>query len=180
MSRGCTVFTEKKIEERILKGYGDNEGINYKPWLQNGDFHSSGRSLRIKGIKTKRIHHFFSDLEAKYFYILEWADSVVDIREQFPLFPVSETERLADTIKVKHPKDITTGISNVMTTDFLITTMINGKKVLQARSVKFIKDLQNERTREKQAIEELYWANRGIQWKLVTEKRLMQYMRLLV
>lgn len=169
MARGYTNFTESKIEERIKKGYGCGEGIYYKPWLKIGDFHSAGRSHRILGIKTKRSHHFFSDLEARYFYCLEWTDSVVDIREQYPLFSVTDTEYIADALQYKHPWDPKTEINIVMTTDFLITCMVNGKETLKARSVKYEKDLKNQRTIEKQAIEECYWKNHNIEWKLVTE-----------
>jgi len=44
----------------------------------------------------------YPTLEAKYFYLLEWADDVVDIREQFPLLPVSDTELIADEFGFKH------------------------------------------------------------------------------
>ena len=162
-------YNEKKIEQRIKEGRGQGEGAGYTPWIKVGEFGSKGRSHRLLGIKTGRMHHFFSDLEAKYFYLLEWSEDVVDIREQYPLFPVSDTERIAAEINVRHPKVVGSRISNVMTTDFLITTRRENEIALEARSVKYSRDLENARTMEKQAIEKEFWSERGIPWKLVTE-----------
>lgn len=170
MARKQIQFTEKKIEQFIKEGRGQGEGKNYIPWIKVGEFSSEGRGNRIFGVKTNRIHHFLSDLEARYYYILMWSDVVTDVREQFPLFPVSETEQLAHRLNVQHPRTIGTNISNVMTTDFLITLQQNDKTILEARSVKYSHDLENRRTLEKQAIEREYWAERGIPWKLVTEE----------
>jgi hypothetical protein len=99
-------YTEEKIEQMIRDGRGQGEGKDYLPWLQVGDFSSQGRSHRVNGIKINRIHHFFSDLEQQYYYILMWQDDVIDIREQFPLLPVSHTESIAEELGVKHPQNI--------------------------------------------------------------------------
>ncbi|MED1517665.1 heteromeric transposase endonuclease subunit TnsA, partial [Bacillus paranthracis] len=74
-----------KIEKWIKEGRGSGIGSEYKPWLKIQDVSSLGRSTRLKGIKTKRQHEFLSDLERNYFYITEYSDLVLDIREQFPL-----------------------------------------------------------------------------------------------
>lgn len=165
-----TMFTEKKIEEFIRNGRGQGEGANYQPWLTIHDVPSRGRSHRIQNPYTGRTHHFFSDLEARYFYILLWSERVVDIREQFPLFPVSDTEQIARSLNVKHPQYSDSKVSCVMTTDFLITVRDGNQTHFEARSLKYESDLEKRRTLEKQAIEERYWAQRGIQWKVVTEK----------
>ena len=165
-----TTFTEKKIEEFIRNGRGQGEVSNYQPWLTIHDVPSRGRSHRIQNPYTGRTHHFFSDLEARYFYILLWSDHVVDIREQYPLFPVSDTEQIARELNVKHPQYSDSKVSCVMTTDFLITVKEESQTHFEARSVKYQSDLEKRRTLEKQAIEERYWAQRGIQWRLVTDK----------
>ncbi len=169
MARNRTRLTEKKIEQLIREGRGQGEGAGYIPWIKVGEFSSKGRDHRLLGIKTGRMHHFFSDLEAKYYYQLEWADDVTDIREQFPLFPVSDTERIAAELKVIHPKAVASGINNVMTTDFLLTIQKENAVTLEARSIKYKSDLKNDRTRDKQKIEREYWAERGVVWKLATE-----------
>lgn len=56
-----------------------------------------------------------------------------------------------------------------MTTDFLITLVIDGKKVERARTVKYADDLQSPRVLQKLEIERRYWEARGINWGIVTE-----------
>lgn len=66
-------ITQNKIEKLIKEGRGQGIGQKYKPWIFIQDVPSKGRSSRIKGIKTKRQHEFFSDMERNYFYILEYS-----------------------------------------------------------------------------------------------------------
>jgi len=110
-----------KSEKWIKEGRGSGVGENYKPWLNIQDVSSKGRSTRLKGIKTNRQHEFLSDLERNYFYLTEYSDFVVDIREQFPLLPLEETIVIADELGLKHPTDPKTNEPVVMTTDFLLT-----------------------------------------------------------
>ena len=49
------------------------------------------RSTRLKGIRTNRQHEFLSGLERNYFHITEFSESIIDVREQFPLLPLGET-----------------------------------------------------------------------------------------
>lgn len=170
MPRFRLKYTEQKIKQLVRQGRGQGEGKDYLPWLQVGEFSSQGRSHRLYGIKTDRIHHFFSDLEQEYYYLLSWQDDVIDIREQYPLFPVSDTERIAEELGVKHPQNIGLGSSAVMSTDFLITTQRGTQTVLKARAVKYQKELDKLRTREKLAIERAYWEERGVEWRVVTEE----------
>lgn len=107
-----------QIEKWIKEGRGSGVGIDYKPWLKIQDVSSLGRSTRLKGIKTNRQHEFLSDLERNYFYLTEYSDEVIDIREQFPLLPLEETIVIADELGIKHPTDLKTGKPIVMTTDF--------------------------------------------------------------
>lgn len=78
-------WTEKKIEKYIKEGRGQGELNNYKPWLTIQNLSSTGNSSGLMGWKTNRRHEFLSDLERDYFFILEWTEEVIDIREQFPL-----------------------------------------------------------------------------------------------
>lgn len=146
-------------------------GKDYVPWILVGEFGSKGRCTRAPGIKSGRIHHLFSDLEERYYNILEWQDSILDIREQFPLLPVSRTEQIASILDYLHPKCIGTALSFVMTTDFLITVKGEDNTTwYEARSVKYAADLKNKRVAEKQEIEEKYWEDQGVKWKIVNEK----------
>jgi hypothetical protein len=159
------LLTEAGIARHIAKGYGEGQGPSYKPWLEIRHVPSLGKSSRPQGWKTDRIHHFLSQLELRYFYMLEWSDSVVDIQEQFPLLPHQETGEIAHLLGVKHPRIPKAEAPLVMTTDFVITT----KNGTFARCVKPAKDLESGRTLEKLEIERQYWRQKGIDWKIVTE-----------
>lgn len=157
---------EKYIKER--RGIGILE--DYKPWLDIRSFPSNGRVTRVNGIKTGRMHTLMSDLELKYFYILEWLDNVVDIREQFPLLDTDMTFDIANKKRIKHPINPIDKTLNVFTTDFMITKKIEDNEILVARTIKYAKDLDKPRTIELFEIEKEYWERKGIDWGIVTEK----------
>ncbi|MEX3715835.1 TnsA endonuclease N-terminal domain-containing protein [Cytobacillus horneckiae] len=158
-----------KVEKWIKEGRGSGIGADYKPWLNIQDVSSLGRSTRLKGIKTKRQHEFLSDLERNYFYLTEYSDFVVDIREQFPLLPLEETIVIADELGLKHPTDPKTNEPVVMTTDFLLTVEKGNGLVELARTIKMKDELLKQRVIEKFEIERVYWERRQIDWGIVTE-----------
>ena len=158
-----------KVEKWIKEGRGSGIGADYKPWLNIQDVSSLGRSTRLRGIKTNRQHEFLSDLERNYFYITEYSDFVVDIREQFPLLQLEETIVIANELGIKHPTDPQTNEPIVMTTDFLLTVDKGDGLVEVARTIKMKDDLLNERVLEKFEIERVYWERRQIDWGIVTE-----------
>jgi len=155
-------------EQRLKKGRGSGEGSNYQPWISIHDFPSHGTVARIKGWKTNRVHHFLSKYELQYFFLLEWADTVIDIREQYPLLDVSATLEIAESANIIHPYDKKSGFPYVLTSDFFITTT----QGFLARTIKMSKELENKRILEKLEIERRYWSNKGISWQLVTEKEI--------
>ncbi|MEK4626762.1 TnsA endonuclease N-terminal domain-containing protein [Solibacillus sp. FSL R7-0682] len=158
-----------KVEKWIKEGRGSGIGADYKPWLNIQDVSSLGRSTRLRGIKTNRQHEFLSDLERNYFFVTEYSDYVVDIREQFPLLQLEETIVIADELGIKHPTDPQTNEPIVMTTDFLLTIDKGDGLVEVARTIKMKDDLLNERVLEKFEIERVYWERRQIDWGIVTE-----------
>lgn len=111
-------------------------------------------------------------MERNYFYILEYSDDVIDIREQFPLLPLEETVLIANELGINHPKHPETGEFIVMTTDFLLT--VNGKDEMleRARTIKTKDDLLDKRIIEKFEIERVYWTKKGIDWGIVTEEEI--------
>lgn len=157
------------IDRRIQEGRGQGHGPGYKPWLTIQDVASQGLVTREKGWKTNRVHHMLSKLELAYFYVLEWAPTVSDIREQYPLLPLEETLVLAQDMGVRHPSDPQTRQPVVMTTDFLVTIRSESQAKDCARTIKYAPDLQSRRTIEKLEIERRYWRARNVDWGLVTE-----------
>lgn len=173
MARFQYHWTVEKINKYIKEGRGSGEFENYKPWLTVRDVPSDGRVSREMGTKVNREYHFLSDLERYFFYILEWQDSIIDIREQYPILDIEKTVEIAEILGFAHPKDPKTKINIVMTVDFMITYKnVKGEVCYCARSIKMFKDLLQKRTLEKLLIEKYYFDQLGIDWGVVTDKEI--------
>lgn len=168
MSKRNTGWDEGKIERYFREGRGQGEGKDYKPWLTIQDVPSTGRVSRVKGWKTGRLHHLMSDHEKRYFFLLEWADNVLDIREQYPL-DREKTISIAQRKLIKHPVDRQTKTPLVFTTDFLITLRNQKNTIYLARTIKPHEELEKPRTLEKLEVEQAYWQEQGIDWGIVTD-----------
>lgn len=163
--RKRSLSTDKKLKD----GRGQGLGVDYKPWVTIQDVPSLGRATRLKGIKIPRQFEFLSDLERNYFYLLEYSDLVIDIREQYPLLPIEETIVIADELGIKHPINPKTGEPVEITTDFLITLNKDQHHQHLAHTLKYKDDLMNERVLEKFEIERVYWERQDVDWGIVTE-----------
>jgi hypothetical protein len=166
--------TQQDIERYVAQGFGQGAGVDYKPWLRVQDVPSRGRSRKVQGLKTGRIHHVLSDLEYRYLAALEFSERVVDIREQFPLLPVASLQDIARRRGIRYPLYAGTTVPFVMTTDFVVTVKSDDGSVSEfARTVKYADELapgdRLARTLEKLELEKAFWAQRGVDWKLVTE-----------
>ncbi len=171
MAKRSNNWDSNKLNRWIKEGRGQGEGENYKPWLTIQDFPSMGRVTRIFGWTTNRIHHFFSDSQLKYFYLLDWEERVIDIREHYPLIDLEVV--LEDTSGLRLDKfiDRKTKESYILTTTFLITLLNNdGQESYVARSIKYASELSKKSTIEKLEIERRYWKTQGIDWGIVTNK----------
>jgi hypothetical protein len=163
--------TLKSQERRMKNGRGQGRGADYKPYLTIRDVPSLGKRSRIKGWKTGREHHLMSTNELHYFYTLEWSECVIDIREQYPL-PLDDTLYLCNRWGIAHPADSVSGDPFVMTTDFVLTCLIDDEEIDFARTFKPAGELESVRTLEKFEIERLYWDDQGVNWGIVTEREL--------
>ena len=142
----------------------------YRPWLTVFDVPSKGLRTRVRGIKARRTHHLLSLLELMFFFLAEFNDSVLDIREQYPLLPQGDTLEIAKQLGIKHPVDPVTKYPIVLTTDFLLTVRHGASDQLQAWSVKYLRDLAKPRTLEKEELQRRRWHQQGISWRLFTER----------
>ena len=173
------LMTQQKIDRRIKSGRGSGVKESYVPWIKVWDIRSKGVSHLMSGVKIHRTHHLISNAERDYLTVLERDNSIIDIREQFPLLTQTETQAIATSLNYRHPVYPGTQIPVVMTTDFLITFInSSGEVKVAARSVKYRKEFEDaeigvqNRMAEKLAIEEKYWAMRQIEWKLVLHENL--------
>ncbi|WP_213818280.1 TnsA endonuclease C-terminal domain-containing protein [Garciella nitratireducens] len=171
MAKRKNNWDAKKLDRWIKEGRGQGEGKNYKSWLTIQDFPSMGRATRVFGWTTNRIHHFFSDSQLKYFYLLDWDEKVVDIREHYALLDLETVLKDTTDLKLNKFVDRESKESYVLTTTFLITLVNNnGEKNFVARSIKYASELKKKSTIEKLEIERRYWKARGVDWGIVTNK----------
>ena len=168
MAKHRAAWNCRRYHRLINEGRGRGTGKDYKPWITIHDLASLGIVSRVPGRTTGRIHHFLSKNETAFFYILDASDKVTDIREQYPLLPVTETVGIAESLGIRHPRDTVSRFPYVMTTDFVITT----KSGVVARSVKLSSELEKPRVQEKLEIERVFWKRRNVEWRIVTEKEI--------
>jgi hypothetical protein len=164
----------KTVLSWMKRGDGKGEGSNYKPALRIRDA-SRGWCTRVKGLKTKRIHHFLSHDEYLVFILAEQSPLVVDIREQYPLLPWGSTVRIAEEMGIRHslyPQSVT---PIVMTSDIVLTYHRSCPRSQAVLCVKQSADIdvdtrRSQRTLEKLLVEAEYWKRLGVPWRIVTEK----------
>lgn len=162
------VRTESKIQALLAEGRGTGHGKEYTPWLYVHEVPSIGRSHRVLGAASQRVHHLLSDIEYSVFLVLDREFNVVDIREQFPL-DRDATIRIADNLGYRRPRAPGSGTDYVMSTDLVVTVQGQGHQFMVAMSVKPSSELTKKRVKELHAIQEAYWKELGIEFVEVTE-----------
>ena len=159
--------------ERALKNnYGLGQGPNYKPWLRVQDVKSHGSRKIIYGRKTQREHHMLSSIESEFFYLAEFSESVIDIREQFPIFPLNYTLKVAKSLGLEHPKHPETKDPIILTTDQLLTIQTTSGTSYRAVSVKPEEETYDLRVQEKIDIERVCWELLGVKFSFFTGNKL--------
>ena len=161
--------TIEDYERLIRTGHGVGEGIDYKPWLGVRDVPSHGVSAKTRSMTVGRTHHTLSTIETNLLMLADFRDEVVDIREQFPLFPLDAVRQLACNVGISYPKVPKSTVPAILTTDFLLTRRIVDKLSYLAVAVKPSEELRKHRVLEKLEIERLWWESLGVEWKLATE-----------
>ncbi len=153
MPKHHRIWNASVYNDYVREGRGRGSGSGYAPWIYIQDFASRGVVSRVKGRTTGRVHHLMSNNELAYFYILDWADTVIDIREQYPLSNLECAVSVAPQAGINYPTDHVSGYPDVMTCDFMVTT----KDGVKARTIKTTTALSNRRTIENLEIERRYW-----------------------
>jgi hypothetical protein len=169
MARERSLKSYKDYEQALSKGVGLGHLQDYQPWLRVQDVKSQGNRSVIFGLKTMRQHHVMSSIESDFFYQAEFNDSVIDIREQFPLLPLTLTDQIASHFGVKHP--IVRYIKGppvlyVMTTDFLLTVRSPAGDIKYKAFAIKPNGIPSIRVAEKLEIERSFWALHDIEFKV--------------
>jgi len=168
MPRGRKLETLEDYKRSLKNGFGLGKEKEYKPWLRVQDVNSKGVSSKVFGIKTQREHHMLSNLETQFFFLAEYCESVIDIREQFPLLPLTLSSKIAKSIGVDHPIVPKSKELNVLTTDFLLTISTPNGNLFEAISVKPLDKLKDPRTAEKLDLERAWWEAIDIPYHIFT------------
>ena len=162
-----------KVQKYIKEGRGMGIGKDYISWTKTYEYSSIGRATRTMGIKVPRIFNLQSDNQYRAFLIFEFSNSVLDIRENYPLLDVMEVIDEVDDLRFDKFRDKETKEPYVITTNFLLTVKEpDGSERYVARTVKNTSELKRKITWEKLEIERRYWLQRQIQWQIITEKQL--------
>jgi len=165
MGKRRRTWNEERYFLDLKNGVSQGTGAGYIPGISVHDFPSRGVVARIPGRKTGRIHHLLSHWEEYYFYLVDTDPDVLDIQEQFRL-RLSETLDIASRFNIRHPRQ--GSFFSPLSTDFLIFR----RDGILARTIKEARELSNPRVLEKFSIESQYWKEKGIDWKVVTEKEI--------
>ena len=156
MAKPRSTWTANVFHRRLNEGRGFGTGIDYIPFILIHDFASLGICSRVLSETVGRVHHLFSRNELAFFYILDFDDTVVDIREQFPLLDPDNPHDLSGIVEmmedfgIKYPRDPKNRYPRVQTSDFMVTYKDGSHGVF---SIKESKAYGEERTRELQELE---------------------------
>lgn len=172
MAKSWTPIDATLAESFVSRGYGQGTGQEYKPWLDEKKVWTRKPVTSLKGWTTNRTHYLVGELARPYFFLLEWSSTVTDIREHYPLLPMEETIAIAKELGIRHPVHGQTRKPVVLVSDFFLTVHKDGMSVQNARALASVASLDNRRNIELLEIERHYWASRGVDWGIVTEREI--------
>lgn len=167
MGRRRYNIDEARIQKFLAEGRGQGMLADYDPWLHIQDVPSLGRSHRLFGIKTGRIHHLLSDGEWKVLLQLEYDAEVGEVKEQYPL-DRTETLLIANELGFRHPMT-TDGTPYVMTIDFLVIYRTSTSVRIRPLTFKYSVEQLTTRDHELLAIASGYWKRRNLELELIDE-----------
>jgi TnsA endonuclease N terminal len=140
-------------------------GRMYRPFIEAKDSRL-GVGFSVPGAKTGRIHEYLSLLERKIHFLLELKPSVIDFREQYPLYDIEQMRGIL-------ARDSELPRNTVMTIDVLVTKESSVKSQNQkpyvGLSVKYLKELTKKATWRRLLREKDFCFKQGWEWTLITE-----------
>ncbi|OJV96066.1 MAG: hypothetical protein BGO39_03585 [Chloroflexi bacterium 54-19] len=172
MARKKAGLTSSQIEKRFDKEQGIGTGKDYKSLYHTRETPLKTTNIKKPGWKTKRQHELWSYLTCMCFYLAEWSNSITDIRENYLLLDLADTQQIAKFLGINHPYDPHTREPIAMKTDFVFTVQKGFEVNLEARTVMPANNLNDIRTIETLEIERIYWARRKTSWGIITDREL--------
>lgn len=163
-------WSDSKLKRFLDEGRGQGEA-DYKPWLKV-DYPSRGRVTRLYSRKMNRTIHLLTDSQTRYFYLLEFDDRVISVKEQFPLLNIADIMDQLDESLVNRLKN-QDGTPHVLVTTFLITARDDkGNIRTYARSIKDRTELEKKDTLERLEIQRRFFETQNIEWAVVTSEEI--------
>lgn len=101
---------------------------------------------------------------------------MVDIREQYPLFPTARARDIAAELGIRYPMYVGTQVPFVVTPDFAVTLAdAQGKRRIAIRTCKYEDELSDPNNGlavlEKLELERAIWVDQGVtDWMIVTDQ----------
>lgn len=172
------------IDTKTIKKLNDwKQTINcgpYKPYLTVRQVRQMGRRNWHYCPIQKRSVHLLSDGERRAYDILLSCNKKRKVMEQFAL-DIDITLSIAEEMNVQHPRDYRTNRAYVMTTDFVVTSVLSESPEFATVAYTFkyydqLYDIDGQvkkasrRAWEKLTIEQRYWNQLGIEYRVITEQ----------
>ena len=163
-------FTEEKFDRWTKQGRGTGAKEFWLPWLTEADLPPRfGHKTRYASAICPRVGIALSSIEVITRSYYEFVSNVDDVREQFPL-DREQTRRIARKLGIKHPCDPDSRVDIVMTTDLVVSLKEPDGSFLELpRSCKSHTRVHDFNQAEHAEIERRYWADRGRNWRMVTD-----------
>jgi hypothetical protein len=159
----------------------DNSSGLYRPYLTVRKVNKVGRRHWMFCSKQNREVHLLSDGERRAYTILLWLPGTITVMEQYAL-DIDETIEIAEELGFVHPRNHNKNEAHVMSTDFVVQKLDSLSSAVKtiAYTFKYSDQIFDEidgnqktksyRTWQKFSIEKKYWNNRGIEYRVITEK----------
>ena len=157
-----------------------NQG-QYRPFITVRKVNKVGRRHWMYCPQQCRDVHLLSDGEFRAYNILLWSKGTVAVMEQYAL-DVDETMEIAKRLGFVHPRNHDTNEVHIMTTDFVVRRLnpITSEVQSIAYTFKYFDQIYDDldgkqkaksyRTWQKFSIENEYWNERGIEYRVITER----------
>lgn len=157
------------LRRRVAAGRGIGAGATYQPWKKVREVGSPGTCSIVQGVYSGRRHHFFSELEVTYFYLLERQATTLEIREQWPILDLPRTFELCADLGLPHRQWGKT--VQPITIDLLVTRSGPGGVMTAAKSVKSPAEAADASVRRSLLVAQAWCLERGVPWALIDTSR---------
>ena len=160
------------VRRKIQAGHGQGSGDSYVPFLSRYDASRGSFRFGEPSILCSRNHQLLGKLELGWLHIWAMCPGVVEIREQYPLFPRERTREIATKLNLRHPRYPDNRTDLVLTTDLLVFVRRRHRLFTIACAVKPAEHLRRKPVQRTLAIEREYWRDKADKFLVLTDSML--------